>query len=73
MELAGHSIISCVTDACCGTCQVVTRCVVSTTMGGGFGGVTAVLVYLVYSKLTTGHAVWDLVSAGNGALTGAVL
>ena len=39
-------------------------------MGGGFGAVTCVIVKLLISKFTTGHAVWDLGSAGNGALCG---
>jgi len=38
--------------------QVVARCTISTTMGLCFGGITAVLVYLAYSKFTTGHGVW---------------
>jgi hypothetical protein len=37
---------------------VVARCAISTTMGACFGGVTALLVYMLYSKLTTGKIVW---------------
>ncbi|KAK9917402.1 hypothetical protein WJX75_003971 [Coccomyxa subellipsoidea] len=52
---------------------VVARCTISTTMGLCFGGITSVLVYLAYSKYTTGHAVWDLFSAGNGSLLGTIV
>lgn len=45
----------------------------STTMGACFGGCTALLVMLCYTKLKTGHALWDLTMSGNGALTGMVV
>lgn len=38
--------------------QVVARCAISTTMGGCFGGTVGILVQLIYTKITTGHAVW---------------
>lgn len=53
--------------------MVVARCAMSTTMGACFGGCTALLVMLCYSKFRTGHAVWDLPIAANGALTGMVV
>ncbi|CAL8463541.1 g3075 [Coccomyxa elongata] len=53
--------------------QVVARCTISTVMGLCFGGITAVLVNLAYTKFTTGHAVWDLFAAGNGSLTGTIV
>lgn len=42
-------------------------------MGACFGGSTALLVTLVYTKLSTGKAMWDLIMATNGALTGMVV
>ena len=45
----------------------------STTMGACFGGCTALLVTLAYTKLTTGKAMWDLIMSTNGALTGMVV
>ena len=45
----------------------------STTMGATFGGCTALLVTLVYTKVTTGKAMWDLIMSTNGALTGMVV
>ena len=45
----------------------------STSMGACFGGCTALLVTLVYTKLTTGKAMWDLIMSTNGALTGMVV
>lgn len=53
--------------------MVVGRCAMSTTMGACFGGCTALLVMLVYTKVTTGHAMWDLTMSTNGALTGMVV
>ena len=53
--------------------QVVARCAMSTTMGACFGGCTALLVMLGYSKFRTGRAVWDLPTSANGALTGMVV
>lgn len=53
--------------------EVVARCVISTTLGGGFGAVTATLIYLAYTKLKTGHATWDLGPACNGALCGMIV
>ena len=53
--------------------QVVARCAMSTTMGATFGGCTALLVTLVYTKMTTGKAMWDLIMSTNGALTGMVV
>jgi Amt family ammonium transporter len=52
---------------------VVSRCVISTTLGGGFGAVTCVIVKLFISKLTGKKAVWCLMSAGNGALCGMIV
>ncbi len=45
----------------------------STTMGACFGGCTGLLVMLIYTRLTTGHAMWDLTMSTNGALTGMVV
>lgn len=53
--------------------MVVARCAMSTTMGACFGGCTALLVMLAYTKFRTGHAVWDLCMSANGALTGMVV
>ena len=53
--------------------QVVARCAMSTTMGACFGGCTGLLVMLIYTKITTGHAMWDLTVSTNGALTGMVV
>ena len=44
-------------DAACHT-QVVARCAISTTMGGCFGGTVGIIVQLIYTKISTGHAVW---------------
>ena len=41
---------------CC--MQVVARCAISTTMGGCFGGTVGIIVQLIYTKITTGQAVW---------------
>lgn len=53
--------------------QVVGRCAMSTTMGACFGGCTGLLVMLIYTKIRTGHAMWDLTMSTNGALTGMVV
>ena len=53
--------------------QVVARCALSTALGGAFGGCTALLCYLVYSKLVMKEGIWDLCAASNGALTGMVV
>lgn len=53
--------------------MVVARCAMSTSMGACFGGCTALLVTLLYTKLTTGKAMWDLIMSTNGALTGMVV
>ena len=45
----------------------------STTMGACFGGCTALLVMLLYTKFKTGHAMWDLPMSTNGALIGMVV
>ncbi|KAK9810023.1 hypothetical protein WJX72_003542 [[Myrmecia] bisecta] len=53
--------------------NVVARCALSTTLGGGFGAASGLIVYLIYSKLRFKHFIWDLTAAGNGALGGMIV
>ncbi|KAK9803465.1 hypothetical protein WJX73_004901 [Symbiochloris irregularis] len=53
--------------------EVVARCAISTSLGGCFGGVVALMQYFVVTKIRTGRSVWDLHQAGNGALCGMIV
>ena len=53
--------------------QVVARCAISTSLGGCFGAVTALVLYFAVHKLRSGQSVWDLHQAGNGALCGMIV
>jgi hypothetical protein len=38
--------------------QVVARCAISTTTGACFGGTVALIVHLLYTRITTGKGIW---------------
>lgn len=51
---------------------VAANCAVTTTLAAAGGCVTTLCILLVQNYVSTGHMVWDVIGAGNGALGGLV-
>lgn len=51
---------------------VAANCAVTTTLSAAGGCVTTLALLLLKNYISTGHVVWDVIGAGNGALGGLV-
>eukprot|EP00210_Caulerpa_lentillifera_P003868 g3695.t1 len=51
---------------------VAAHCAVTTTLAAAGGTVTTLIILLIKNYASTGHLVWDVIGAGNGALAGLV-
>ena len=51
---------------------VAANCAVTTTLSAAGGCVTTLVILLIKNYMATGHLVWDVIGAGNGALAGLV-
>lgn len=55
-----------------GSSQTVSLCAVTTTLAAAAGCITTLFVTMAVAYASTGHVVWDVIAAGNGALAGLV-
>lgn len=55
-----------------GASEVAALCAVTTTLAAAAGCITTLFVTMAVAYATTGHVVWDVIAAGNGALAGLV-
>jgi len=55
-----------------GGALVAANCAVTTTLAAAGGCVTTLCILLIQNYISTGHMVWDVIGAGNGALGGLV-
>lgn len=55
-----------------GGALVAAHCAVTTTLSAAGGCVSTLAILLALRYFTTGHVVWDVIGAGNGALAGLV-
>lgn len=55
-----------------GSSQIASLCAVTTTLAAAAGCITTLFFTMGITYATTGHVVWDVIAAGNGALAGLV-
>lgn len=55
-----------------GASEIAALCAVTTTLAAAAGCITTLFVTMAITYASTGHAVWDVIAAGNGALAGLV-
>lgn len=51
---------------------IAANCAVTTTLAAAGGCITTLAILLIQNYFSTGHMVWDVIGAGNGALGGLV-